>query len=317
MNELDTNALIALDVLLATRSVTIAARQLGVSQSAMSHRLRQLRDPISDPLLVGGRNGLVLTARAEAIREPLRRAIADLRAAVRVGEPFDPKHSSRRFVVATSDYGELAAVPTVMRHLRSEAPHISIAIEPLDLDVPTRLASGAVDIAVTVPSDLPPSLKQKTIARETFSVALRRGHPALREKKELSLETYIALDHILVAPRGLPGSIVDAALAKRGLTRRIALRLPNFVSVPFVVATTDLVSTLGGPLLRAASAHSDIEIVPPPIPLPMSEIVMVWHERAQLDPGHTWLRRIVENSLADESEPQTTSAPRTSRKRSR
>ncbi len=311
MIDLDANALVALDALLATRSVTASARQLGISQSAMSHRLRQLREQIGDPLLIGGRTGLVPTARAEAIEQPLRRAVADLRAAVRQGEPFDAKTSTRRFVVATHDYGEFVAVRPLLRKLSVEAPHVSLVIEPIDSTMPAKLASGAFDLAVTAPTDLPPSLIQKPIAREEYAVALRRGHPALRGKtKRLSLQTYAELDHLLVAPRRLPGSIVDKALAERGLTRRIALRISNFVSAPFLVAESNLVTTLGIGLLRSAKPYVDLEILPPPLSLPTADVVMVWHERSQLDLGHGWFRTIIANSLPDSKDVQSSTERR-------
>ena len=56
-SSVDPGHLVALDLLLTTRSVTGAARRLGISQSAMSHRLRVLRDALGDPLLVGSARG--------------------------------------------------------------------------------------------------------------------------------------------------------------------------------------------------------------------------------------------------------------------
>jgi len=290
--------LVALDMVLSTRSVTRAAERLGVSQSALSHRLRRLREVFGDPLLVGSRQGLTPTPRAEAMAEPLRRALADLRIATQIGEPFDPATSTRTFVVATSDYGEIVALPAALHILQREAPGIVVHAEAIGPDVPARLGSGAVDLAVTVAADLPPSLRQKRIARERYRVALRAGHPALRGRRKLTLASYCGLDHLLVSPRGLPGSAVDEALGACGLTRRVALRVPHFVAAPFIVAGSDLVTTLGEPLLCAASRYVDLAIVPPPLPLPTTDIVMVWHERTQHSPPHRLLRRIVERAIA-------------------
>src|SRR5678815_916656 len=105
MNVLPENLdlLLALEVLLRERHVTRAASRLGISQSAVSQQLARLRDYFGDPLLVPGRPVMVLTARAKAIEAPLTKALAELRAAVRVGAPFEPSTSERRFVVLAND----------------------------------------------------------------------------------------------------------------------------------------------------------------------------------------------------------------------
>lgn len=289
----DPGHLVALDLLLSTRSVTAAARRLGISQSAMSHRLRVLRDALGDPLLVGSARGLTRTPRAEALAAPLAQALATLRAAMSTGAPFAPRTSTATFTIATTDYGELVALPAALERLRADAPGVALTIVPLGGELVTAMASGAVDVAITATRGLPPSLRQRTLAVERFRVALRRGHPALRGRTRLSLAAYCGLDHLLVAPRGLPGSAVDDALAAVGRTRRIALRVPNFVSAPFLVANSDLVTTLGEPLLRAASRYADLTVVAPPLPLPTSTIVMVWHERTHRSPPHVWLRELI------------------------
>ena len=66
---IDLNLLVAFDALAREQNVTRAAERVGVTQSAMSHALRRLRELLDDPLLVRGKSGMVLTARAEADRE--------------------------------------------------------------------------------------------------------------------------------------------------------------------------------------------------------------------------------------------------------
>lgn len=298
MDDVDANGLVALDALLATRSVTRAAKMLGITQSAMSHRLQKLRQQLGDPLLAGGRAGLVLTPRAQAMVAPLRRALADLRAAVRSADSFDASVSTRTFTIAANDYGELVALRPLLQRLAKQAPRIAVAIEPVTGNIEERLASGAIDAAVTASGTTAPSLRRKVIARDTFAVALRKGHPALRNRRRLSLETYVSLSHLQVAPYGFPGSAVDQVLATRGKSRHIAVRVSSFVSAPLLVAASDLVATLGIHLLRAASDYVDLVTLPPPIALPSTEIVMVWHERSHVDPAHIWLRKIIADSMS-------------------
>src|SRR5262245_53520725 len=121
----DLDLLAALDVFLRERHVTRAARRLGITQGAASQRLARLRDFFGDPVLVRGGSRLVLTPRAQAVAEPLARALAALRAAVRVGAPFDPKTSSRRFVLLGNDLAESYALPLLLDGLADDAQGVT------------------------------------------------------------------------------------------------------------------------------------------------------------------------------------------------
>ena len=95
---LDLNLLKVLHALLKTESVSKAADRLHVTQSAVSHALKRLREIFRDPLLV--RDGALMRAspRALALKEPLERAISDIHALMTLASDFDPARSRRRSV---------------------------------------------------------------------------------------------------------------------------------------------------------------------------------------------------------------------------
>src|SRR3954462_6319358 len=143
----DLDLLLALDVLLQERHVTRAAGRLGITQSAVSQKLARLRAFFGDPLLIAGRPGMTLTARAQAIEGPLARALAELRAAVRAGEPFDPRVTERRFVILANDLFEAYAVPLLLREVSPEAPKLTFQVERAEADYADRLERGTADFA--------------------------------------------------------------------------------------------------------------------------------------------------------------------------
>src|SRR6185369_14601673 len=116
------NLLRALAALLAESSVTRAAARVGVTQSAMSHSLRQLREIFDDPLLVRGPRGMALTPRAQELSGPIRRGLAELSRAVAAGEPFDPARAARTFTLLTADFYSVVVLPPLFEILRREAP---------------------------------------------------------------------------------------------------------------------------------------------------------------------------------------------------
>lgn len=290
----DLNLLMALEVLLEERHVTRAALRLGLTQSAMSQRLGRLRAFFDDPLLVTGRPTMKATPRAEAIAGPLARAFADLRAAVESGSTFDPSQTARRFVMLGGDLVESYALPNAMAALDA-APRVTLSVERVDPDFPSRLELGTADVAFVPAAFAPPTLRSFTLPPARFVVLMRREHPVA--KKKLTLARYLAFQHVLVAPRGLPGSLVDAALAAQGQSRRVKLTVQHFTSAPFLLLASDLLLTCPETVAHATAAQLGLRVAALPVALTDDDVRMVWHERAHRDPGHQWLRGLVVDTV--------------------
>jgi DNA-binding transcriptional LysR family regulator len=290
-SELDLNLLLTLDALLRERSVTRAARRLGVTQPAVSHRLRALREQLGDPLLVGSRRDLVLTERARAIAGPLAQALIDARAALRAGSPFDPRSSERVFRMSTSDLGEFVVVPRVLEVLRAEAPGVRLFISPAPADPAASLAAGEIELIVGPP--LPPQagLVRQVVGFDDLVVLAREGHPAVRRGR-MTVEAFAAQGHVQVSTGGLLVSAVDAALEGMGMRREVAIKVGHFVSAPFLVARSDLLLSASRSFARESCRHLPLVMVEHPLKIPGFDVLMTWHERSQNDASHAWFRAL-------------------------
>src|ERR1700744_1980382 len=137
LRQLDLNLLLTLDVLLSEHNVTRAAERLNFSQPSVSVHLAKLRDVLGDPLLLPGPRGMRPTARAEALREPLREALEALQRAVAPASAFDPAVATHTWRVASSDYAESTIILPTLSGLRTAAPGTRLAVVEA---TPTRLA---------------------------------------------------------------------------------------------------------------------------------------------------------------------------------
>ncbi|MBX3249533.1 MAG: LysR family transcriptional regulator [Myxococcales bacterium] len=291
------NLLVTLDVLLELGSVTRAAQRLGVTVSAVSHSLRALRETFDDPLLVRGRGGLTPTPRALALVGPLRTGLVTLDQALADDPRFDPATSTREVRLATTDYVAVVLSPTLVPALRAAAPRLSLSVLSFPEDaLEGMLERGEVDIAI-YPSfrDLG-LLKRRKLFDDGFACLVREDHPDVG--KRLSLARYVALGHALISPQGRGATIVDRALAERGLERHVALRVQSFAAAPLVVASSDLVLTAPSRLARAFARHGGLRVLPPPIPLERFPNHLFWHERFDHDPAHVWLREAIAAAAA-------------------
>lgn len=297
LSGINLNLVVALDALLAEASVTRAAARVGVTQSAMSHSLRQLRELLGDALLTRGRGGMMLTPRAQQLAAPLHRGLLELQRALRNEPVFDPLTTTRRFTLLTGDYFAAALLPGLLGLLGREAPHVDLVIRHLiPAQVSAQLESGEVDLTLGAFPDPDPALRQQKLFTEDFVCVVRRGHPATR--KGLDLDTYLRLSHILISPRGEGAGAVDVALAQLGHTRRIALRLPYFLTAPLAVVDSDLILTAPRRLVETFIGAWPLQLLSPPVTLKPFDVLQVWHERFSSDPGHRWLRSLVARAAA-------------------
>ncbi|MBI5517358.1 MAG: LysR family transcriptional regulator [Deltaproteobacteria bacterium] len=290
MHSLDLNLLRVLDALLAERHVTRAAGRLGLSQPATSHALARLRAAFGDRLFVRTPQGLRPTARASELAGPLRAALATLEHAVEGGPGFDPRAARRTFQLLSNDYGSFVVVPALYEGVRRAAPGVDLWVRGVRDDPCEQLANGEAD-ALVGPRPLVTAragIHARRLFVERFVCMVREGHPRVRDA--LDLDTWVSLPHLLVAPRGSPGGVVDEVLGGLGLARRVALAVPHFLAAPPVVAGSDLVLTVGERVARAFAKTLPVRLFEPPVALPGFEVTLAWHARNHDDPAQQWLR---------------------------
>ncbi|MFO0588149.1 MAG: LysR family transcriptional regulator [Polyangiaceae bacterium] len=290
---LDLNLLHALDVLLAERNVTRAASRLGLTQSSASHALGRLREALGDPLLVRSGRALVATPRAEALREPLSRALAELRRVVRHEGGFDPATSTRTFTLACPDL-VVSVLPELMNALAAQAPRVRLDVrDRAAVDVPIALGSGAIDAALLPAPDVAEGggLAQRILGRVTFAVLARRGHPAL--KRPWDLDAWLAHPHVVVRTGTSGPGFIGAALERAGKRRIVGMTAPTFLVAPFVVAESDFFFAAPRELSRGLARKLGLVMLELPLPVPKIPVAAVWHERMHADPGHAWFRERV------------------------
>ncbi|MET0794220.1 MAG: LysR family transcriptional regulator [Polyangiaceae bacterium] len=289
LSSIDLNLLVVLRALLNERHVTRAAARVGLSQSATSHALSRLRELYEDPLLVRSGRALQLTPRAVRLLPLLERGLSDLQTAVDDEPSFDPRTAKRAFSLGMADYLQALLMGPLLRRVAGEAPDVDLAV----IGFPNwseLIDSGGLDLAVSASSEpVPSSFSIQELFEDGFTCMVRRDHPLI--KKQISLAQYLKLRHIVVAPSGTTGSPVDTELARRGLSRRIALRVSNFLTAPIVVCQTDFINTMPTRLARQAAKDYPLRLLPTPLPVPKFGLRLVWHPRLDNDPAQRWLRQ--------------------------
>jgi DNA-binding transcriptional LysR family regulator len=291
----DLNLLVLLRALLSERHVTRAARRVGLSQSAASHALARLRELYSDPLLVRRGRALEPTPRALLLVPELEQGLSQLEGTLRGQLAFDPRQARRRFTIAAADYFQATLGPLLQR-LSVDAPGFELTFVSFTSSL-ELLESGHADLAMLARLPLSSDFSSRRLFSEGFVCMARKHHPS-RFGKRLTLEQYLSAGHLLVAPGGTPGSLVDSELSRRGHQRRIAASLSSFLAAPSVVSQSELLSTGPELLWRQLAKLYPVKISLLPFRLPRFDIDLVWHGRRDADPAHTFLRETISRAAA-------------------
>lgn len=294
---LDLNLLVALDALLRERSVTRAATRLGVSQPALSNMLAKLRDALGDPLFARAGQGVAPTPRALALEAPVREALEKLTGAVAGRAAFRPDESKQTFVIAATDYVQFVLFPLLMARLAQAAPGVSVRVVPVAHEIQWgELETGEVDLVVSGFVTAPADLRSKLVYKDRTVCILRADHPLAGEP--MTMARYLSLTHLEVQMMSGPSG-VDRVLARRGITRRVALHMPHFLAAPFVVAGGDCCYTVAARIATPMARLLPLRIHPIPFEMPRVMVRARWHPRMDHDAAHTWLRKMITLTAAE------------------
>lgn len=286
VRDLDLNLLRVFDAVLRGRSVTAAAAQLALTQPAVSNALARLRNVFGDALFLRTPRGMEPTPFARELAGPVRQALALLESALAHGPGFDPATSSRNFRFYMSDLGQIEFLPPLVERLSRIAPNVRLEAVALELeDISHALAAGSLDVAMGFLPGLGAPVRRKALFRDPYVCLLRAGHPI----ETLTRKKFLEASHALVSYRG-GHRVIEEALERAGLSRRIVLRVPHFTVVPMVLERTDLILTLPARVARVYERSGGFKLLSPPVPIPSAEVAVHWHERFDADSGNRWLR---------------------------
>ncbi len=302
LQKIDLNLLLAFDALMQDGNLTRAGFRLGLSQPSMSHALGRLRKLWGDPLFVRIPSGMEPTPFARHVAPGVREGLALLHGALATVADFDARTCNRTFQILMSDIGELVYLPVLITRLGTVAPEVNLRILQLPREsYQDALARGEADLAIGYLPALRAGFYQQRLFEDSYVCIAREGHPRIRKK--LTLAQFTQESHILVEPAGSRYStaslqsstttFIERFLAKEGLSRRVALRVPHFMVVPGIVQNTDLLATVPGSVVSHIKPMPKVQLLRLPIATPSYEVRQFWHQRNHHDVANQWLRRII------------------------
>jgi DNA-binding transcriptional LysR family regulator len=222
------------------------------------------------------------------------KALSDIDETVLHRMAFDPKTTRRDFVVTLADVGELHFVPRLMAHLQREAPECNLRCETFALqDIAAALEDGRCDLALGFFPNLErPTLHAQTLFMHSLVCLVREDHPQVQSAR-ISMRQFLGMSHAVVIPMGRSGELFESMLKEKGYQRRVRLTTVHFLTVPAIVAATDMIVTVPRSIADYYTRVEKLRIVKPPINIQPYALKQFWHPRYHTDPALKWLREVV------------------------
>jgi DNA-binding transcriptional LysR family regulator len=309
LSKLDLNLFPVFDAIYRDGSLTLAARQLNLSQPAVSHALARLREHLGDPLFVRNGRRMQPTPYASSLAVVVQQALATLQGGLSEQHAsFAPALSDKVFNIGLPDILESLTLPGLMAQLREHAPGVSVNSVRIERQhIAESLKQGKVDLVVDIALPVDAQTMHSRLILDKLVVVARADHPAIAHKG-IHLHAYLAASHVLVSQRQTGMGLEDFELSRLGLRRQIGLRCRHYFAACRVVSQTDMLLTMPEQYARIANRHFDNRLCNFPVTPPQLDAHLYWHSSVDQDPTNLWLRQQVQTAIRLELAAAQTSA---------
>lgn len=311
LHKMDLNLLVILQILLQERSVTLTAKWLSISPSAVSKALAKLRVWFDDPLFVRSPQGLIPTPLTLSIEESLSDFI-NISHHITGKSNIDIPQGLRFHLVMESPLHQVM-LPHFPQQILNHYPGSTLQIRNWEYNSLASIIDGDVDIGLVgreyYPRSrelldlLPDVIDYEVLFSDTPLVYVHKNHPLLKETWDL--DTFLRYPHVSTEYDKRSHWALDDVLSEHGRLRNIAVTYTSFEQSLFMVAQSGhtLITCAPGYCLHyIRKALPDLMTLPIPLPTAVSRqldlpFIQLWHKRHSHNAKILWLRETIKKSV--------------------
>ena len=281
---LDGNTLKTFLTVLDESSVSRAAEDLGVTQSAVSHTLDKLREIFQDPLFVRVGRGIEPTPRAQALRASVESALGELKS-LTASPQFDPRAGQMEFTIACNDFPLQLVFPKLLNDLAAEDIRPRIRFIPSGIPRISILRASRYRMLITPTPPDDPELQMVSLIQarmEIFYDSTVRTPP--KTWKQFAQSNYVE-----VRFSDTESSLMALPTLDTSKMMSPTVSVPNFSSLTPMIKGTDRITTQFGAM--KLGLLKDLDSAPLPFKTNTLNLYLVWHRRENDDAAHQWFRQ--------------------------
>ncbi len=285
-NRLDLNLLVVFDALLRERSVTKAARELNLSQPAMSASLARLRLYFNDDILVPQGKRMLPTAHAQNLAPMVAQALADIEMRIMGAANFDPATSQRCFRICASDYASVLLLRPLLAKLEQTAPGVRFEISAPSPEALAQLERGDIDFVLAPEQFASNEHPRHLLFEERHVVVGCRRNPVF--KGELTAALFFEHGQVIMGVDHAK-SFAELEMGELNRRRRIDVICASFLTVPWMLLDTRRIAVMHERLAQLMVKQLPLAIAPLPFPFPLMREIVQYHSSRFEDHGMQWM----------------------------
>lgn len=287
-NDIGISKLEYLCELIHQKSVSKAAKKCYITQSAMSHVLKEFRTLFNDPLLIKIGNKMEATAYAKQLYITMYPKLCELKETLTQNVSFDPKKYKRTFNLIGLDYIELISAPIILKSIAPWEETLSVNFLFKPYETIAHELAHEVDFLITYSPNPSKDLEYVELFEEKFICLSRKNHPHIQHP--LTLDAFLQLKHIQILHNAGSYYFVKNKLKELGHDRHIHYTTPSFLASPQIVSETDMVITISQSLITLYFNHLELDQHELPFEMPNITLKLCWHPLKNSDPAHQWFK---------------------------
>ena len=291
MSNADLNLFVIFDAIMQEQSITAAAQRLFMTQPSVSNAVARMRHSWNDELFVKQGRGIKATPFANQLWQQISEPLYTINNAVNPVQ-FIAAIARRRFRIALTDGMTSVLWLPLRKIIEQQAPGIDLHAVPFRGDGEHLLLSNEVDLVLDSYKGNNKLIHSQWMSDFKFVCVMRPDHALA--KKSLSLEIFLAAEHLFVSLSGDAQGVVDSQLTELGEQRRIAMTVNSFSGAFPLLAETNLICTLPDAAVSNAVAAGLVITKTLPINISDVKIYMAWHTRQHRDPALNWLKNRID-----------------------
>jgi len=282
LDKFDLNLLVAIDAIFRRRSVTAAAEELHITQSALSSALKRARRHFEDELFHYDGHHMIPTAFGETLQDRIPAMISELRALTRLRATSDLRNVNRHFTIIASDYVSAVFVSALTKHLAAVAPQVTLSVVPYTREAIRQFERGVLDFLIGPDFALQSEHTAQPLFDDGFKCVLWEGNRVLQTG--LTEEAFFTAPMVVTNFFMEDGkSHIERWLDAFGPNLRVVASLPSFVVLPHFISGTQNIATIHKRLVPSFAALPDLCFVEPPVNIPPLREYLVTTERHKHD----------------------------------
>ena len=281
--------------------IRAAARNLHLSQAALTKSLRQLGEDAGVALIQRGSRGVVLTDAGQRllVRARLVTRQIDL-ADEELSQAADPQQGQIR--VALTPYITLTHLGQVFAWFRQRYPRVSVELaDGLMSRVIPRLREGTLDLAVVAETgDLPQGeFNDRVIFQLHQHIAVRQGHPVLANPTPEALSQ---LEWVLTGPRdGLKSVHLRAIFERAGVAPPQQIAYAETLAALAVMRHGNVAGIIPAPLLRLPECRGMVAVHQPALSVGVLTLKLLTRPDVPLMPAAGFTAQCLVDACKDQS----------------